>query len=115
MTRYGLTEAERHHFFEEGYVLVPDLFSAEDLRALRSELEEQVEQQLRLLFDEKLIGHTYPGGGLEQRLGRVYEDAPDAALLAIDRMGGRLGSGHDGPAVFRLITHPRLLAEPRRV
>jgi hypothetical protein len=104
-----LTEAQRTQFFEEGYVMVPDLFTPEELEPLRQELAAIVDATARRLAEEGKITELYADEPFETRLTRLAADHPELIREYTGALMGRAGGGHAGIEMFRVITHPRLL------
>jgi hypothetical protein len=105
-TMSRLTRDQLETFHREGYLMVPDVFEPVELEPVRQELEGVVDREARRAFEAGLLPELYEGESFETRLTRIcrHTDAVYKGIL------GRGGGGHAGEELFRLITHPKLLA-----
>jgi hypothetical protein len=106
----GLADAQIRQLLEEGYVMVPDLFTPEELEPLRQEIAGIVDATARRLFAEGKITELHADEPLETRLTRLVADHPALWWNAYRRdIEGKGGGGHAGREMFHILTHPRLL------
>lgn len=106
----SLTQEQVTFFEREGYLIVPRIFDPQDLEPLRREMESIIDHEARRLHDEGKLTRLHEDAPFETRLALIYEDAPENGLAIIQALEGRAGGGHKGIEMFRVITHPKLLA-----
>jgi phytanoyl-CoA hydroxylase len=97
-----LTPSQHQQFLNEGYLILERYLSEADLRPVIDDLNARVDQFARRLLAEGKIRALYEEEGFETRLASIGRESPEA-FHAIN------GTRWDGTALFRLITHPRLL------
>lgn len=98
-----LLDAEKLARFErDGYLVVPDLFTNADLQPVIDEIGGEVDRRARALVASGELSRAYEEEGFETRLARISRETDKVALSIWD---GTLA----GPAIFGLLTHPRLL------
>lgn len=100
---------------ERGYVVVPDLFTEEDLRAVHEEYAQVLDELAHALRADGLIDNTYDDLPFDQRLIRVTKEYGKSLSqhfdISLPFQGGLTSMTpiHLGPAVFDILTHPKLL------
>lgn len=104
-----LNSEQIEQFFDEGYLIVPNLFTPTELEPLQEEIDAIVERTSRRLYQEGRISHLHDAEGFETRLARLLSDTPDLANTFFRELEGKGGGGHTGPEMFRLLTHSTLL------
>lgn len=110
-----LTAAQRQQFEEEGYLVVEGVLDPErDIRPVMAEYEEVLDQIARPLYDEGVIGSLYRGLPFAERLIQICVESgrnfPQHFDFSLPQAGVRHDTPiHVGPAVFDLLTNPRLL------
>ena len=109
MTLKKLTDAQYRQFFDEGYVMVPDLIATEELEPLRGEIGALIATTAQRLFSEGKIADIHADEPFETRLTRLLSDHPELQSEYFRAIEGKGGGGHVGSAIFALLTHPRLL------
>ena len=87
--------------------MVPEVFTDADLEPVRRELTEVIHQTALRLVAEGQLSRTYEEEPFETRLTRIFAETEKILPPIV----GRAGGGHSGPAFFRFITHPALLAK----
>ena len=102
----ALTERQIEFFGREGYLMVPEVFAPADLRPLRDEFTAVIHASALELRAAGKLSRLYEEEPFERRLSRIYAETDEILGPIIGRGGG----GHSGPALFAIITHPRLLA-----
>lgn len=107
--RSPLQEEQIRQFFEDGYVVVPDLWMPEELEPLRQEIAAIIEKTAWRLKAEGRIQQVHEREGFATRLTRLMADHPELTPEYMRAIEGKAGGGHTGREMFRLITHPRLL------
>ncbi|KAK7488659.1 hypothetical protein BaRGS_00020112 [Batillaria attramentaria] len=97
-----LPENMIRQFFEEGYVIVDEFFTQEELDACRVAIARQVDDLANLLYRAGKIKDLYTHYGLFERLTKIEAEFPGANIILHKQ--GRL------PQAFRDIwAHPRML------
>ena len=95
--------AEQIQFFhEQGYLVVEDLIPVQDLQPVIAEISSEIEVRAQKLFARGKLKRLYSEHGFETRLAQISQETDK---VAISIWNGIL----HGPAIFNLITHPRLL------
>jgi len=89
-------------FHERGYLVVENLVPTEDLRPVIEEITEEIDKRADQLVEAGALSRSYAEEGFETRLARISQETDE---LALSIWNGIL----HGPAIFHLITHPRLL------
>ena len=101
----ALDDPQVEFFRREGYLMVPDVFAAADLEPLRDEFTEVIHQTALELQAAGKLSRLYEEEPFERRLSRIYAETDEI----LGPIVGRGGGGYSGPALFAVITHPRLL------
>ncbi len=104
-----LTEEQREQFFQVGYVVVPHIYTQEEMEPLRSELSEIIHSTAARLHAEGKISDTHAEEGFYTRLTRLMDDHPELTWDYLRAIEGKGGGGHTGEAMFDLLTHKGLL------
>lgn len=110
-----LTEQELAQFEEQGYVIARGLLDVEkDIKPVIAEYEELLDSLCRELYAEELLPSTYSELPFGERLTHLYAEAGTGFSQHLDislPQGGITSDTpiHLGPAVFHLLTSPRLL------
>src|SRR5947208_15386737 len=102
----GLTPEQITQFHEDGYLMAPDVFEPAELEPVRQELAGVVDREAHRAHEAGLLPELYTDEPFETRLTRICRHT-DAVYKGVM---GRGGGGHAGEELFRLITHPKLLA-----
>ncbi len=89
-------------FERNGYLIVPDLFTDADLQPVIDEITGEVDLRARELVAAGELSRPYDEKNFETRLAHISRETDKIALSIWD---GTLA----GPAIFGLLTHPRLL------
>ena len=100
-----LTDQELDFFHSEGYLMVPEVFSEGDLEPLREEFTEVIHQTAIQLHASGKLSRLYEEEPFERRLPRIFAETAEIFSPLVGLGGG----GQSGPALFNVITHPRLL------
>jgi phytanoyl-CoA hydroxylase len=106
---HRLTDTQKNQFFEEGYVMVPNIFTPEELEPLCREIDAIVDAAALELLAEGKITELRDREPFETRLTRLVADHPELWDTYRRAIEGKAGGGHRGPEMFRILTHPRLL------
>lgn len=104
-----LSKTQIAHFFEEGYLMVPDLFLPAEMAPLQNEISDIIARTAQRLYGEGIISRLWESEGFTTRLTRLLSDSPDQANTFFGDLEGKGGGGHTGPEMFGLLTHPVLL------
>src|SRR6266540_5657621 len=110
-----LTAAQRQQFDEEGYVVVDDVLDAvRDIGPVLSEYEGVLDEIARSLKAEGAIASLYHELPFPERLIRICVESgrnfPQHFDFSLPQKNVRADTPfHVGPAVFNLLTNPRLL------
>jgi phytanoyl-CoA hydroxylase len=110
----ALTRDQLDHFEEHGYVVVDDLLDqATEVRPLVDEYDALIDDLCQRLHAEGKLASSYRGMSFGERLTRILEEAGQSYYQHLDiSLGGPITEEtpiHLGPAVFRILTSPRLL------
>ena len=110
-----LSEAQLQFLTGEGYLVVEDVLDpVRDLRPLIVEYEAVLDDLAGSLAAEGVLRSTYPDLPFYDRLTRIYAESGRNFIRHFDISLPGSGIRHDtpvhlGPAVYDLLTHPRLL------
>ncbi|MDA1347936.1 MAG: phytanoyl-CoA dioxygenase family protein [Chloroflexi bacterium] len=111
----ALTAEQLEHFRTDGYVVVEDVVSPNEvLEPLEVEYAMVLDKLAEELFEGGKISSTYAGLPFGERLTRVYQDSGKVHSGYFDFSLPQNGISHDtpmwhGPAVFDTLTAPSLL------
>jgi phytanoyl-CoA hydroxylase len=106
-----MTEGQKKQFLGEGYVMIPDVFTSEELEPLRREIADIVDATAQRLAADGKITELHEDEGFETRLTRLVSDHPELTTEYIKAIEGKAGGGHAGREMYRVIMHPKLLDE----
>jgi ectoine hydroxylase-related dioxygenase (phytanoyl-CoA dioxygenase family) len=98
------------HFNEEGYLIVNDVFEPRELQPLREELTARIDDKINELSRAGKLQNLHTDQPFERRVTRIYRDSRDNGEAVMRHLEGKAGGGHCGIEMFRVITHPKLLA-----
>ena len=102
MSPRPLTDEQLAFFDREGYLMIPDVFAERDLQPVVDELVHEVTKRAQALVDKGELSSTFENEGFEHQLTRISAET--------DRVATAVWNGVlNGPAIFDLICHPRLL------
>lgn len=110
-----LTPEQKEQFEEEGYLLIEDLFDpVADFRPVVVELTDVLDRVAQRLYAEGRIQSTYPELNFSERIVAICAESGLTFGQEFDFSLPQNGVTeetpiHTGAAVFRLLTHPRLL------
>lgn len=85
--------------------MVPEVFDRADLRSLRDEFTQVIHRTAVELHAAGKLSRLYEEEPFERRLSSIFAETDEILGPIIGRGGG----GHSGPALFAVITHPKLL------
>jgi len=115
LTQPGLTAAQKEQFADEGYLVVENVLDPDrDIAPVMAEYGEVLDGIAQSLHAEGVISSTYSGLGFSERLIQVCQESGRNFPQHFDISLPQIGVEHDtpmhvGPAVFGLLTNPRLL------
>src|SRR5690349_18164608 len=95
-----LTSAQTAQFFDEGYVMLPDVFAPAELEPLREEIAEIVDAAARRLATEGKLTDLHADEPFETRLTRLLADHPERLGDFLQALEGKSGGGHAGLEMF---------------
>ena len=98
----GLSEAQLKQYDTDGFIIVRDLFTPEELSPLKQEINAHVDDLARRLFRAGKITDLHEGKDFYHRLTALDRDFPGAAVLI--HIGGVLP-----PALAAIWSSPKLL------
>jgi phytanoyl-CoA hydroxylase len=98
----SLTPSQIQFFHAQGYLVIEDVLPINDLQPVIEEISSEIEIRAQRLFAAGELKQSYSEYGFETRLARISQETDQ---VAISIWNGIL----HGPAIFHLITHPRLL------
>lgn len=104
-----LTPVQAAQFFDEGWVMVPDVLTPAALEPLRREIADIIDATARRLAADGRITDLHANEPFETRLTRLVDDHPELTGEYMAALEGRAGGGHTGREMFGIITHPHLL------
>ena len=97
-----LTDTQIHDFNENGYLLVEDALTSDDLDPLIGEFKEIVDSGASVLFADGEIDSEFKTEGFETRLAKITAQSP--------KVFQKIFSGvHTGPELFYLLINRKLL------
>src|SRR5688572_5921888 len=118
MTTIAPARVDLQRFEDEGYLLIEDVFDpVRDLDPVVAEYTEKLDRVAAAWHTAGTIQSTYSDLPFTQRFAHILNDTGSAGYKPFDIcLSGKITddepmaeSMHLGPAIFDLITHPRLL------
>lgn len=111
-----LSEQQLHLFQQKGFLVVDSLLDDEDLLPLETEYAELLDKVARKLYADARIDSPYDDCAFDQRFARIVKQYPgliDRMNISLPLINGEIDGdsyqAHTGPAVFGLITNPKIL------
>ncbi len=104
-----LTQPQCAQFFDDGYVMVPDIFQPDELIPLMFEIDGLVDAAAGRLFDSGHITDIRSEYSFDKRMGLLVNDHPEFSKEYFAAIEGKAGGGHTGREMFNILTHPKLL------
>lgn len=106
----SITPAQRTQLLDHGYLVVPELIDLATIDAVRHELHAVVSAIVNDLRAAGRIPNAFAHEDFDHQLARIARQDMALAREVIARVHGDKGEGgHMGPAIFQLLSHPRLL------
>ena len=104
MSDQGLNDGQRATFEREGYLVLPQLLTDEDMRPIVRALERKVDEIAGRLVQKRLIPHALTEATFRYRLARLFEHLDEADFLSFGR------SWRDPePEYFEFMSNPKLV------
>ena len=97
-----LSDSQIATFKEEGYLIIEDLFTDDELRPVKDEFSAVVEAQAQQLYQEGRLSDLYENESFERRLAKIAAEAPEATSALQTR-------AHKDEAFFQFLKHPKIL------
>ena len=97
-----LSTPQVDQFFEDGFLLIEDAFSQEDLQPAIDEIDAETDRAAQELMAEGKLSRDYSNESFETRVSKIYSETPE--ILSTFR-GGKL----HGRGMFSILRHPKLL------
>ena len=97
-----LNDSQIATFKEEGYLIIEDLFTDDDLRPVKDEFNAVVEVQAQQLYQAGRVSSLYENESFERRLAKIAAEAPEATSALQTR-------AHKDEAFFQFLKHPKIL------
>ena len=108
-----LTETQLDHFNREGYLVIEDVLSADDRRAIFAEYDELLDRLFASWHKAGFVPKATPEMTFIEKLDIAYQSGFDwyqPLDISLPHDGITEDTPmHFGPAVFDMITHPRIL------
>lgn len=111
----SLNSEQIQHFNDEGYLVVEHVLNAEDIRAIQDEYAAALDDIAAEMYAKGQISSTYSDLSFGERYTRLLFENTKIfdrldICLPLDNAGiPPDAKAHTGPAVFNLLTNPRLL------
>lgn len=97
-----LSDSQLQSFEENGYLLIENALTPDDLNPLISEFEDIVNEGASQLYKDGLIDSEFKTEGFDTRLARITEQSPTVFQQVFS-------GTHTGPALFHLLINSKLL------
>jgi len=105
-----LSTSQVEAFHELGYLIVPDIFDPRDLQPVRDELAARMDWKIGELVREGKLTNTYPEASFERRAALIWGDSKENGEAVMKDLEGPAGGGWTGQEMFKVITHPKMVA-----
>jgi len=102
LRRDVLTDKEIQQYHDDGFLVMEDFFTDDDLRPVLNEIESTVDALAKRLYKSAKVSSEYADLDVWHRLTALDKEFPGAAVLIHTE-------GLMGPALQKLFSHPRLL------
>ena len=89
---------------QEGYIVIENLFTSEDLLPVKDEFNILIERQAQILHQAGQLSNLYQDQPFERRLARIVEEVPEAISALFPD-----GRFHKGAALFQFMKHSKIL------
>ena len=98
----GLTDDQKRHYEEQGYVFLRQLFAPNEIQPLIDEIDAAVAGQAQKHYDGGRLGSPYDDHGFETRFMKMVEDCGEIYNELV-------GSALMGPELFKILSSPQLV------
>ena len=98
----GLTDNQKRHYEEQGYVFLRQLFTPAEIQPLIDEIKDAISEQGQRYYDEGRLSSLYEDDGFETRFMKLVEDCGDIYNELV-------GSALMGPELFKILSSPQLV------
>ena len=89
---------------DEGYLIIDNLFSADDLWPVKEEFNLLVEYQAQALYQAGRLSDLYQDLPFERRLAEIAAQVPEVVSALFSE-----GRFHKGESLFQFMKHPKIL------
>ncbi len=100
----SLTQEQREHYDSQGYLVLPNLVSLEELQPIKDSLSEKVESIAQELSERGLIQDLHEDAPFETRLGLLFSELTDREFNKYGRSWRERR-----PGFYDLMSNPRIL------
>ena len=109
----SLSTFQINRFFEEGYVIVPDVFNPVDLEPLRKSLHVAAAKKIDELKTAGDLENAHEELCFDKQLAAIYGDSKKNGEAVLNYLEGLRGGGFHSREMFDLIAHPKLISAVR--
>jgi len=109
----SLTPEQINHFYNEGYVIVPNVFDPADLEPLRQAMHQAIGEKARELQSEGQLRNLHEDLPFDQQLAAIHRDSAENGETLMKHLEGMRGGGFQSREMFEVISHPQLIAAVR--
>lgn len=106
----SLTPEQIDHFYQEGFLIVPDVFDPAELEPLRESLHEAINTKAQELKAAGEMEHLHDDLPFDQQLAAIHRDSAENGEKLMKHLEGLRGGGYHAPEIFDVISHPKLLS-----
>jgi phytanoyl-CoA hydroxylase len=99
---HPLAPEQIEHLHREGFLMLPDIFTSQDLQPVIDEIDGEVNRLARQFIADGKLSQTYEEFGFERQLAKINTEAPSLA-------SAMWNSAVVLPSFFHLMRTPRLL------
>ncbi len=110
MSNGTLSKREVDFFFNDGYLIVPDLWKPDEPELLRAEMHAFIGGVVEELARDGKLTNRHADADFDHQLARIQADSADNGRAIIRALEGVAGGGYTGQQMFELLRHPKLLA-----
>lgn len=104
-----LNDQEIEQFHQLGYVVKPDVFTADAMQPIKDAIDEMVDRKARQLQAEGRLADICADGSFATRLADIQTVDKAAAQAIVHYIWGKGGGGYSGPAMLAMLRHDALL------
>jgi len=89
----SLTPQQLGFFHDEGFLIVPDVFTPEELEPLRVELHSEINHKARELLAAGLLSELHEEAGLNRQLSEIARESEHCGGALLKHLIGERGAG----------------------